>query len=212
MVQTFWHIKRKRKEGGINMDLDEYRRIYMTMEGVNNTPLNAVKRFLRLGKSIKAFPEGVKKDVKEREDKKFYRSLAKDKIKNNGLSYSNAKEYAKNLPWGNKHTMEAASRVGRSASAVGRSVNELGSTTRSIVGTNRANPYDGQDLEQGVRFAMTAYSIIGKGLRLPPNMAKAAFSIGHFGVMSVQHVGSEIGIKKQVWKEKRMEKDFDYER
>lgn len=47
------------------MDLEQFRRAYMHMEGVTNTPGNFVKRSSRLVESVVNIPGAIKRDVDE---------------------------------------------------------------------------------------------------------------------------------------------------
>ena len=47
------------------MDLEQFRRAYMHMEGVTNTPGNFVKRGSRLVESVVNIPGAIKRDVDE---------------------------------------------------------------------------------------------------------------------------------------------------
>ena len=51
------------------MDLEEYRRIYMSMEGATNTPINAIRRIFRLGKNVTKIPNAMKQDESVRKEK-----------------------------------------------------------------------------------------------------------------------------------------------
>ena len=181
------------------MDLEEYRRIYMSMEGAANTPLNAFRRIFHLGKNITEIPKAIKEDQKIRQIKKEKRSNAMEEIKKNGVTRQGIKEVAKNLPGSQKNTRKATKRALRSTIPVVRSINELGQTSTSIIG-GRANLYDGQDLERGVSFAITAYSQISRGLRLPPKMAEATLSVGHFGSVSMKYAGDVSRVKRDLQK------------
>lgn len=196
------------------MDLEEYRRIYMNMEGVSNTPLNAIKRVFRLGKSAKDIPKAMHKDAAIRSERKDARKEAMEGIKHNGVNAQDVKKIAKNMPGYGKSTRASISRVGRNAESVSRSVNEMAQTSSSIVGTNRTNPYDGQDLEKGISFTITARSVIRNGLHLPERMAKSAMSVGHFGSVTVKYAGDIARVKRDKWKEytKNREEKDDFER
>ena len=67
------------------------------------------------------------------------------------------------------------------------SINELGQTSAGIVGAKRNNLYEGQDLENGIRFALRARNALSKGLRLPEksfHLAEGLVSTGLVVAMS----------------------------
>lgn len=69
---------------------------------------------------------------------------------------------------------KAVERTVNSGTSVAMSVNEYGQTAAGIVGTKRSNLYDGQDLENGIRFSIKASKALNNGLKLPTKMFHAA--------------------------------------
>lgn len=154
------------------MDLEQFRRTYMMSEGIGNTPIRGFQRISNLIGSVVAIPGAVKRDSVERNRKYHAREEAKKDIRENGLSSDALVSLFKNRRTLGNHTIDAAERTIDAATAAALSVNELGQTAASIVGTNNTNLYGGQDLENGIRFALRAKNITSKGLRLPGNMLR----------------------------------------
>ena len=154
------------------MDLEQFRRTYMRSEGIGNTPIRGFQRISNLIGSIAAIPGAVKRDSVERNRKYHAREEAKKDIRENGLSSDALVSLFKNRRTLGNHTIDAAERTMDAATAAALSVNELGQTAASIAGTNNTNLYGGQDLENGIRFALRAKNITSKGLRLPGNMLR----------------------------------------
>lgn len=149
------------------MDLEQFRRAYMHMEGVTNTPGNFVKRGSRLVESVVNIPGAIKRDVdesKENGDKNFDAETFSDLVKSGAARPS--------------HTGAAMEQLGHSAAAMGKSANELMQTSATIVGGKRSDMYDGQDLEKGMGFAIDAEQAIRKPLRLSNKALKNAINIG----------------------------------
>lgn len=144
------------------MDLEQFRRAYMHMEGVTNTPGNFVKRGSRLVESVVNIPGAIKRDVDE--------SKMNAKIKKDTLNDIRAARPS--------HTGAAMEQLGHSAAAMGKSANELMQTSATIVGGKRSDMYDGQDLEKGMGFAIDAEQAIRKPLRLSNKALKNAINIG----------------------------------
>ena len=153
------------------MDLEEYRRIYMQAEGIGNTPANAVKRIVKFGSDLSSIPGAVKKDKHDRAKRKAGRAEA---MKDNGVSIDGVAEYLSNRPRLHGNTSKAVERTVNSGTSVAMSVNEYGQTAAGIVGTKRSNLYDGQDLENGIRFSIKASKALNNGLKLPTKMFHAA--------------------------------------
>lgn len=205
--------KSPQPEGGRTfMDLEEYRRVYMHMEGVTNTPVNAFRRLFRFGKSVTNVPKALSRDEKIQQERAERRRDAKQNIRENGVSAKAVKDLVQNTPGYSKNTKNAVKNVGKSAEDVAKSVNELGQSSRAIVGTNNVNPYGGEDLEKGVSFVLTARSLLGKGLRLPESMAKTALSVGQFTVAAGKYAGENIKAEKEIRREKAKEKEEEPER
>ena len=154
------------------MDLEQFRRTYMMSEGIGNTPIRGFQRISNLIGSVVTIPGAVKRDSVERNRKYHAREEAKKDIRENGLSSDALVSLFKNRRTLGNHTIDAAERTIDAATAAALSVNELGQTAASIVGTNNTNLYGGQDLENGIRFALRAKNITSKGLRLPGNMLR----------------------------------------
>lgn len=154
------------------MDLEQFRRTYMMSEGIGNTPIRGFQRISNLIGSVVAIPGAVKRDSVERNRKYHAREEAKKDIRENGLSSDALVSLFKNRRTLGNHTIDAAERTIDAATAAALSVNELGQTAASIVGTNNTNLYGGQDLENGIRFALRAKNITSRGLRLPGNMLR----------------------------------------
>ena len=166
------------------MDLEEYRRIYMQAEGLGNTPVNTVKRIARLGSDLSSIPGAVKKDRHERAERKAGRAEAMKDMNENGITIDGLAEYLSNRPRLHGNVSKAAERTMGSATSVAMSVNEYGQTAASIVGTRRSNLYDGQDLENGIRFSIKASRALGKGLKLPAHMFHAAENLVGAGAIA----------------------------
>lgn len=156
------------------MDLEEYRRAYMQAEGIGNTPANAVKRIVKFGSDLSSIPGAVKKDKHDRAKRKASRAEAMKGMKENGVSIDGVAEYLSNRPRLHGNTSKAVERTVNSGTSVAMSVNEYGQTAAGIVGTKRSNLYDGQDLENGIRFSIKASKALNNGLKLPTKMFHAA--------------------------------------
>ena len=154
------------------MNLEQFRRTYMMSEGIGNTPIRGFQRISNLIGSVVAIPGAVKRDSVERNRKYHAREEAQKDIRENGLSADALISLFKNRRTLGNHTIDATERTIDAATAAALSVNELGQTAASIVGTNNTNLYGGQDLENGIRFALIAKNITSKGLRLPGNMLR----------------------------------------
>lgn len=169
------------------MDLEEYRRIYMQAEGIGNTPANMFRRMAKLGKDISAVPNATKKDKRERAERRAGRREAMDDMKKNGVSFEGIADYMANRPRVNNHMHKAVENIADSATSAAMSINELGQTSAGIVGAKRSNLYEGQDLENGIRFALRARNALSKGLRLPEksfHLAEGLVSTGLVVAMS----------------------------
>lgn len=169
------------------MDLEEYRRIYMQAEGIGNTPANMFRRMAKLGKDISAAPNAARKDKRERAERRAGRREAMADMKKNGVSLEGIADYIANRPRVNNHTHKAFEDIADSATSAAMSINELGQTSAGIVGAKRNNLYEGQDLENGIRFALRARNALSKGLRLPEksfHLAEGLVSTGLVVAMS----------------------------
>ena len=157
------------------MDLEQFRRAYMHMEGVTNTPGNFVKRGSRLVESVVNIPGAIKRDVDESKmNAKIKKDILND-IRENGDKNFDAETFSDLVKSGAarpSHTGAA------SAAAMGKSANELMQTSATIVGGKRSDMYDGQDLEKGMGFAIDAEQAIRKPLRLSNKALKNAINIG----------------------------------
>lgn len=175
--------------------MEEYRRAYMQMEGVGNTPVNFVKRMQRFAESIKGIFSSADKDSTRYQEKvgKFRESI--DNMRDRGVSGETLGHVVKNIPISMRSdTMDAISRTSNSALSLGKSLNEFGQTSASIIagGHVRSNSYDGQDVENGIRFALTAKDYLNKGLRLPVNIAKGTRELACFGSISKNYIGDKV--------------------
>lgn len=156
------------------MDIEEYRRVYMAAEGIGNTPLRMEKRFRNFGKSILAFPKAFAKDKEERQMRKEMREMARKDIRDHGLTIESAALWLSGRPKVHNNTYEASKHAIQAGLSAGLSVNELGQTASSIAGTRRSNLYDGQDMENGIRFTLRGVSGIGKAIQLPSTLLHQA--------------------------------------
>ena len=163
------------------MDLEQFRRAYMHMEGVTNTPGNFVKRSSRLVESVVNIPGAIKRDVDESKmNAKIKKDILND-IRENGGKNFDAETFSDLVKSGAarpSHTGAAMEQLGHSAAAMGKSANELMQTSATIVGGKRSDMYDGQDLEKGIGFAIDAEQAIRKPLRLSNKALKNAINIG----------------------------------
>ena len=169
------------------MDLEEYRRAYMQAEGFGNTPANFVKRISDFANNVSSIPDAINRDRIEHKERKKARGKAREDMKENGVSVKNAVEYAKNIPNIGGHTLSKTDKALNSGINAAISVNELGQTAASIAGTKRSNLYDGQDLENGIRFSLKASKELAKGLKLP---AKAFYKAEQLTAASVMLGGA----------------------
>ena len=70
------------------MDLEQFRRAYMHMEGVTNTPGNFVKRSSRLVESVVNIPGAIKRDVDESKmNAKIKKDILNDIRENGGKNF-----------------------------------------------------------------------------------------------------------------------------
>ena len=70
------------------MDLEQFRRAYMHMEGVTNTPGNFVKRGSRLVESVVNIPGAIKRDVDESKmNAKIKKDILNDIRENGGKNF-----------------------------------------------------------------------------------------------------------------------------
>ena len=153
------------------MDLEQFRRAYMHMEGVTNTPGNFVKRGSRLVESVVNIPGAIKRDVDESKmNAKIKKDILND-IRENGGKNFDAETFSDLVKSG-------AARPSHTAAAMGKSANELMQTSAAIAGGKRSDMYDGQDLEKGMGFAIDAEQAIRKPLRLSNKALKNAINIG----------------------------------
>ena len=159
------------------MDLEQFRRAYMHMEGVTNTPGNFVKRGSRLVESVVNIPGAIKRDVDESKmNAKIKKDILND-IRENGGKNFDAETFSDLVKSGAarpSHTGAAMEQLGHSAAAMGKSANELMQTSAAIAGGKRSDMYDGQDLEKGMGFAIDAEQAI----RLSNKALKNAINIG----------------------------------
>lgn len=160
------------------MDLEQYRRTYMQTEGMGNTPINLIKRYVSLGKNIGGMNSAIKKDQKIRKAKRAQRKAAFKDISENGLSLNAVKNIITSGPGFRSNVTDQLEKVGDSAVSAARSSNELGSTTANIIGGRNGSMYNGHDLEDAVRFSLYAKSAIAKGLRLPSKLLDGAVALG----------------------------------
>ena len=157
------------------MDLEEYRRIYMRAEGIGNTPVRLGKSFLNFGSSFGQIPKALKRDKESKERRKENRAeLFKEAKENGKWTPGMVKELAANRPRLGNETSKAVGNIANSGLRAAMSANELGQTAAAITGTRRSNMYDGQDLENGIRFALKATAIVNKGIQLPRDMMHKA--------------------------------------
>lgn len=156
------------------MDLEEFRRSYMHMESIGNSPGNFFRRAATLGKSIGEIGPAIKKDKQASKYRYALRQEAKKEFKENGISFEFLKNSFLGRPKIHGQTSEAISRTGDAAVGMAMSVNELGQTAQSIVGTNGRNMYGGQDLEKGIHFALLAKRYTSKVFRMPGEILNKA--------------------------------------
>lgn len=155
------------------MDLDQYRRAYMQIEGIGNTPLRAVQRAIKLAKNVVNVFSAMNKDYKDRRKRNENFREAVKGLREDGFSFVGIFDAAKyGGPNMSSHTSKALSRAGGSAINLAKSVNEFGSTAASIVGTKKNNLYDGQDMEKGAGFLLQANKVINSGLRASKGMLR----------------------------------------
>ena len=83
------------------MDLEEFRRSYMHMESVGNSPGNFFRRAATLAKSIGAIGPAIKKDRQASKYRYALRQEAKKELKENGMSWDVVK---KKFSWKKKST------------------------------------------------------------------------------------------------------------
>ena len=84
------------------MDLEQFRRAYMHMEGVTNTPGNFVKRSSRLVESVVNIPGAIKRDVDESKmNAKIKKDILND-IRENGGKNFDADIFRPGKKWGSK--------------------------------------------------------------------------------------------------------------
>ena len=109
------------------MDLEQFRRAYMHMEGVTNTPGNFVKRGSRLVESVVNIPGAIKRDVDESKmNAKIKKDILND-IRENGGKNFDAETFSDLVKSGAarpSHTGAAMEQLGHSAAAMGKSANE----------------------------------------------------------------------------------------
>lgn len=163
------------------MDLEQFRRAYMQQQGITNTPKNAIKRTKNLGKSLIDIPGAIRNDMKEAQRNSAERREILKDIKDNGLKNFNADTFVdlvKSGPARPSHTGGAIMGTADATASMARSVNEYGQTAASIAGGKRSDMYDGQDLEKGISFAITARNLTAKHMRLPLKSFRAAINIG----------------------------------
>lgn len=156
------------------MDLEEFRRSYMHMESMGNSPGNFFRRASILAKSIGAIGPAIKKDRADSKYRYALREEAKKEFRENGMSLDVLKKKFLGRRKLHGHTTEAISRVEDAAVGMTMSVNELGQTAQSIVGTNGRNMYGGQDLEKGIHFALLAKRYTSKAFRMPGEILNKA--------------------------------------
>ncbi len=161
------------------MDLEQFRKAYMQMEGIANTPVNLFKRSGRFVESITNVPGAIKRDADEsRMNAKMRNDILND-IRQNGDKNFDAETLADLIHSGKNpgHTGQAIEQVGGAAASLARSVNELGQTRVPIAGKH-SEMYDGPDLEKGISFAITAERIARRPLRLSEKALTNAVNIG----------------------------------
>lgn len=156
------------------MDLEEFRRSYMHMESVGNSPGNFFRRAATLAKNIGAIGPAIKKDRQASKYRYALRQEAKKELKENGMSWDVVKKGFLGRRKVHGQTSEAISRAGDAAVGMAMSVNELGQTAQSIVGTNGRNMYGGQDLEKGIHFTLLAKRYTSKAFRMPGEILNKA--------------------------------------
>ena len=74
------------------MDLEEFRRSYMHMESVGNSPGNFFRRAATLAKNIGAIGPAIKKDRQASKYRYALRQEAKKELKENGMSWDVVKK------------------------------------------------------------------------------------------------------------------------
>ena len=166
------------------MDLEEYRRIYMQAEGIENTPANTIRRISRLFSNITSIPGAYRQNRADRQERRAARTEAIEDIRKNGVSIEKAADYLGNRPKLHGKLNKAIEKTADSAISTAMSANELGQTAASMVGTRRTNLYDGQDLENGIRFSIKASRALEKGLKLPTHMFHTAENLVGAGAIA----------------------------
>lgn len=156
------------------MDLEEYRRVYMNAEGIGNTPLRMGQRAARFVKALSAFPRAFTEDAKERQERAEVRKLARKEIQEHGLNIESIGMWISGRPRLHNHVYETSKKSMQAGLRAGLSVNELGQTSAAITGGKRSDTYNGQDLENGIRFAIRGASITGKAIQLPSELLHQA--------------------------------------
>lgn len=190
------------------MNLEEYRRIYMQAEGFGNTPKNLIQRYTNLAKALIKLPSAAKRDRIERNIRRAGRNEALQSMRDDGISLDVIKNLIKNRHRMGSHTLDSVENIGNSAISAAKSTNELGQTAKAIVGTTRSNSYDGQDVEKGIAFALTAKSVINKGMVIPKSMIKG---VG-LGLSGGSIVVNYIGLKHSIYKDMKRDKQKENER
>lgn len=189
------------------MNLEEYRRIYMQAEGLGNTPKNLIQRYMNLAKALVKLPSAVKRDKAERNMRRAGRNEALKSMRDDGISLDVVRDLMKNRHRMGSHTLDAVENINNSALSAAKSTNELGQTAKAIVGTTRSNSYDGQDVEKGIAFALTAKSVIHKGMVIPKSMMKGVGLGLSGGSIVVDYVGLKHSIHKDMNRNRQKENE-----
>lgn len=176
------------------MDVEQFRRAYMSMEGMGNTPKRFFTRQAALAKNVFSIFSATKKDSAVRKEKAEIRKRVKEDIRENGISMKALKELAVNRPkMVEKNSSKTAKNIADASVNALKSWNELGSTGRvsdSTTAARRANSYGGQDLEVGAGFALKAVNAALKGISIATSM-KQGLELGVIkGIGAAEIIGN----------------------